>query len=66
MAVTSTAVTGRLRFTYDGENPDMRLNGINPSTTAVQVLQLLNGVQRLQRPEIDGAFITVEHNLVEA
>ena len=66
MAVNSTAVSGRVRFTYNNaDDRDLRINGISPTSSAMQVMQLLNGVQRIQRSNVAGAYLTVERDLEE-
>ena len=63
MAVISTPVNGRVRFTYLGNLPDLRINGINPSASAVQIADLALGIQSIQSSAINDGFITVESEL---
>ena len=63
MAVISTPINGRVRFTYPGNLPDLRINGINPTVSAAQVADLASGIQSLQTSVIDDGFLTVESEL---
>ena len=65
MAVISTPVNARLRFTYMGNLPDLRINGINPTANAVSIANFANGVQVLQSAQINDGFVTVEAELTE-
>jgi len=63
MAVTSTPVSGRVRFTYLGNLPDLRINGISPTANAVQIANLATGIQSLQTTVINDGYLTVESEL---
>ena len=63
MAVVSTPINGRVRFTYPGNLPDLRINGINPTANAAQIAGLAGGIQSLQTAAINDGFLTVESEL---
>ena len=65
MAITSTPVNGRVRFTYLNNLPDLRINGILPTASAVQITSLITGIQSLQTDTINDGFLTVESVLEE-
>ncbi|MCL2400924.1 MAG: hypothetical protein FWC91_14430 [Defluviitaleaceae bacterium] len=66
MAVTSTPVAGRIRFTYPGMSPDLRISGMNPQATAGQLASLTAAIQTLQIAPINNVLFTVESDLQEA
>jgi len=66
MAVISTPVNGRVRFTYLNDLPDLRISGINPASSAVQIASLAGGIQSIQTSAINDGFLTVETELMEA
>ena len=53
MAVINTPVAGRIRFTYFGNLPDLRMSGINPLATPVQIAELAQGIQGIQSANIN-------------
>jgi len=63
MAVISTPINGRVRFTYPGDLSDLRINGVNPTASAAQIASLAEGIQSLQTSVIDDGFFTVESEL---
>ena len=63
MAVTSTPINGRVRFTYLNNLPDLRINGILPTASAVQIANLATGIQSLQSGTINDGFLIVEAEL---
>ena len=65
MTVNSTPVSGRVRFTYLDNLPDLRINGILPTATASQIANLVSGIQSLQTGTINDGFLIVESELEE-
>ena len=66
MSIISTPVSGRTRFTYFDNLPDMHLRGIVPTVTATQLAGLVSGLTMIQSSSIRDVFITVESDLTEA
>jgi len=66
MAVVSTPVAGRLRVSYLNNAPDLRINGVNPTASAIQGLAFIQALSNLQTGTIDNAFVIVESDLAEA
>lgn len=66
MAITSTPVAGRIRFTYGNNIPGLSYSGINPNATAEQINSLTNAIESLQRHNIYDTVFTVEHDLEQS
>ena len=66
MAVVSTPVSARVKFTYlNPSMPPQRISGINPAVNAFQVSQLVNALHIIQAgPVLDG-FLTREIDIEE-
>jgi len=65
MAVISTPVSAHVRFAYTDDAPDLQINGISPSATAMQVLNLSDAVTMLQDAIVTDGFLSVETELSE-
>ena len=65
MAVISTPISGRVRFTYLNNLPNLRINGINPTAQAIQIIALTEGVQSIQSEVVDNAFFITTSELTE-
>jgi hypothetical protein len=65
MAVVSTPVSGRLRVTYLNNLPELRINGVSPTTTPMQALTFVNALRDIQSGTMDKAFHVVESDLNE-
>ncbi|MCL2421021.1 MAG: hypothetical protein FWD03_04120 [Defluviitaleaceae bacterium] len=67
MAVISTPVNGRVRLTYFGNDaPDLRINGIDPTSSAIQIATLASGLQSIQTASINDGYLIVETALTDA
>lgn len=61
----STPVNGRVRFTYPGNLPDLRINGINPTASPINIFSLGNAIQELQTASINHMVLISEFELTE-
>jgi hypothetical protein len=61
--MTATPINGRLRLTYMDNVPDMRINTINPTASALQTMALANAIYSLQDATGDNIFLTIETEL---
>jgi len=63
MNVTTTPVSGRLRFTYLAGRPDMRISGTSPNASASGVNSFLVALAAVQDGTVDHVISTVESDL---
>jgi len=63
MAIISTPTSGRVQFKHMGSAPDTRLSGVNPLSTASQIMLLAEGLQHLQSTILREAFHIMETEL---
>ena len=65
MAVVNVPVSGRARFTYLGNLPDLSISGINPLATPAQMAELAQGIQSIQAATVNDGFLISEFELQE-
>ena len=65
MTVDSVPIGGSVRITYLHNQPNLRINGINPLSTAAQIFELVQGVRDLQAATVNDAFLLSEFELEE-
>lgn len=59
----STPVSGRVRITYMGDAPDLRISGIDPLAQPAQITDLVLALQGIQSPIINDGYLYAEFEL---
>ena len=66
MTVAGIPIGGSVRITYLHNQPNLRINGVNPLSTASQLFELVQGVRSLQTSTVNDAFLLSEFELEES